>query len=328
MKRLAWRWQYDGKRSVMPGISRKIAAPVWSATPTRAGSRPRFRSPGVLAFAVCVALSAGACAPDSAHQVTAPIDLGMTNKLTTPYYSDQNLTLYQVQTPVPLPVRRPTDAEISALGGAPQGTPYPRAPFLLAADESVEVHYTISNLDADQQTVWMLVDPWNEFVRYSPGVQVVSDEETTPNFGYDLAFVVPGMSRVQGTLTSDDMHEIAIKLAAVMKLLASPQAQAGPNNNNGFDATVVANNIFNPQNRSNSNDPLYTPWIPPVIAGLTGFDLGLRYRCGDANCKPPDVAIEITMDVQDLRGNRFVPQDSTQTEIGVPGTVLSPPAAR
>jgi hypothetical protein len=90
---------------------------------------------------------------------------------------------------------------------------------------------------------------------------------------------------------------------------------------------MVANNIFNPQNRSNSNDPLYTPWIPSVIAGLTGFDLGLRYRCGNG-CTPPNVAIEITMDVQDLHGNRFVPQDSTEPEIGMPDTVLSPPAAR
>jgi len=173
----------------------------------------------------------------------------------------------------------------------------------------------------------MLVDPWNEFVRYQPGVQVVDDEETIPNFGYDLAFIVPGKSRLQGTLTSDDMHEIAIKLASVMNLLASPQAQAAPNNNNGFDATAIANNIFNPQNRSNSSDPLYTPWIPPVIAGLTGFDLGLRYQC-DQTCTPPNMEIEITMDVQDLRGDRFVAQDTNDPEMGMPHKVLSPPAAR
>jgi hypothetical protein len=173
----------------------------------------------------------------------------------------------------------------------------------------------------------MLVDPWNEFVRYSPGVQVVNDEETIPNYGYDLPFVVPGKSRIQGDSTSDDMKEIATKLASVMKLLASPQAQPGATNNNGFDATVVANNIFNPQNRSNSNDPLYTPWIPPVVAGVTGFDLGLRAMC-DNTCTPPNMSVEITMEVQDLNGNRFVAQDSTDPEMGMPGKVLSPPAAR
>src|SRR5262249_29646570 len=152
------------------------------------------------------------------------------------------------------------------------------------SDERLEVHYTLSNVDSVQHTVWLLIDPWNEFVRWNPGVTVVSDEETVPNFGYDLAFIVPAMSRVQGTFTPDDMQEIAIKLDSVENLLASPQAQmayqdAGAGSMNGygsFDATGFANHIFNPQNRSNSGDPLYTPWIPSVIAGVTGFDLGLR----------------------------------------------------
>jgi hypothetical protein len=150
------------------------------------------------------------------------------------------------------------------------------------------------------------------------------------------------MSRVDGTLTPDDMHEIAIKLASVENLLASPQAMAAdadagaggdgsaapddPNAasmaSNAFDATGIANNIMNPQNRSNGGDPNYTPWIPPVVAGLTGFDLGLR------TYEAANVAIEITIDVQDLNGNRFVPVDSTQAQIGVPPVTLSPAAAR
>jgi hypothetical protein len=265
-----------------------------------------------------------------------PIALGMTSCL-APYYSDQNLTLYEVKRPVALPVRRPAASELRALGSAAAGTPYPRAPFLLAKDESIEVHYTIANLDPKPETVWLLIDPWNEFVRYDPGIQIVNDETTTPNFGYDLAFVIPPYSRIEGTLTSDDMQEIAIKLASVMKLLASPQAQPGQANANGFDATAVANNIFNPQNRSNSNDPLYTPWIPPVIAGMTGFDLGLRSlgangaACSDAGPNAgaaPNVAIEITLNVQDLGSNHFVPIDSSAQQMGMPPKVLSPPAAR
>ena len=34
------------------------------------------------------------------------------------------------------------------------------------------------------------------------------------------------------------------------------------------------------------------------------------------------------MDVQDLNGNRFVPQDTTEPEMGMPSKTLSPPAAR
>jgi len=303
--------------------------------PTRVGSPPRH-----LPFAVAAILAAAACSQSSNNQTTAPFDLGMTSTMAA-YYSDQELTIYEAQAPVPLPVREPTAADMASLGPTPAGTPYPHAPYLTADDESLEVHYIISNIDSTDHTVWMLIDPWNEFVRWNPGVSVVSDEETTPNYGYDLPFLVPALARVEGTITTDDMHEIAIKLASVENLLASPQAMgagdggmagdgaAAPDDpnatsmaQNAFDATAIANNIMNPQNRSNGNDPLYTPWIPPVIAGLTGFDLGLR--CYEA----ANVAIEITIDVQDLKGNRFVPVDSTQAQIGVPPVTLSPAAAR
>jgi hypothetical protein len=266
-------------------------------------------------------VSVGACSSGSADQITPPVALGMTDT-TAAYYSDGQLTLYQVQTLVPLPVRAMTNADVRSVGAAPSATPYPRGVFLRAEDESVEVHYTISNVDETQHNVWLLIDPWNEFVRWRPGVTVVNDEVTQPNFGYDLEFVVPGKQRIEGTLTFDDMHEIAIKLASAENLLASPQAMGGTM----FDATVIANNIFNPANRSNSvpRDPLYVPWIPPVVAGLTGFDLGLR------TTEPVNVAVEITMEVRDLRGDRFVQQDviSAHSQMGPPPQVLSPPSAR
>jgi hypothetical protein len=308
--------------------------------PTRVGARPRRAALGVLALALV-----GACSNGSADQTTPPVDLGMTSGL-TPYYSDQQVTIYEVQKPVPLPVRAPSGDDLKALGPAPANTPYPHAPYLTVDDESLEVHYTISNLDSQQHTVWLLLDPWNEFVRWDPGVQVVSDEETVPNYGYDLPFIVPAMSRVQGTITPDDMHEIAIKLASVENLLSQVAPMPGqgmtmgdggtppndPNANNnmpmGFDATSIANNIFNPLNRSNGGDPLYLPWIPPVIAGVTGFDLGLRTTDKNAAGNgPPELAVEITIDIQDLNGNRFVEAGSTNI-LGPPPKTLSPPAAR
>jgi hypothetical protein len=250
----------------------------------------------------------------------------MTSKMPA-YYSDQNLTLYEAQMPVPLPVRKPSDAERMGLGAAPSGTGYPRAPFLRVGDESIVVHYTITNIDSQQHAVWMLVDPWNEFVRWVPGVTIVSDEQTTPNWGYDLSFEVPGQSSITGTLTSDDMQEIATKLASVENLLASPQAKAAEMadasaSSQSFDPSGIANNIFNPQNRSNDGvDPLYTQWIPPVVAGLTGFDLGLR------TTEAANVAVEITMEIQDLNGNRFVTSGSSDPQIGLPPKTLSPPGA-
>ena len=156
-------------------------------------------------------------------------------------------------------------------------------------------------------------------------------------------------SKVGGQTVDYNQYTIgSIGVGAVQSLSGAQLADAdstaltGSTTNNGTTGNTTApdltgvsidrthnivNNIFNPQNRSNSNDPLYTPWIPTVIAGLTGFDLGLRFQCGDG-CTAPNMAIEVTMDVQDLRGNRFVQQDSTEAKIGMPGKVLSPPAAR
>ncbi|MDP9035979.1 MAG: hypothetical protein M3O50_14360 [Myxococcota bacterium] len=239
---------------------------------------------------------------------------------TTPYYSDGNLTLYRAQLPVPLPVRKPKSGE--GRDPPPNGTPYPHAPFLRAEDERVEVHYTLSNVDDTEHDVWLLVDPWNEFVRWRPGVTVVNADTTVPNLGYDLGFVLPARSRVQGTLTADDMREVSIKLASVENWLASPQARPGAQAMApGFDATTIANHIFDPQNRSNSGDPLYTPWIPPVVAGLTGFDLGLETR------QHANVAVEITIEIQDVNGDRFVIQGVGEP-LGLPAAVLSPPSAR
>jgi hypothetical protein len=303
------------------------------ATPTRGGWRPRISGLAPLSALALVA----ACSNGSANQVTQPVSVGMTSSI-APYYADGEITLYQVQAPVAFPVRKPTSADYAALGAAPKGTPYPHAPFLTAQDESVEVHYVLSNVDKVSHNVWLLIDPWNEFVRWKPGVTIVSDEETIPNNGYDQQFVLGPMSRVEGTITSDDIQEIATKLAAVETFLASPQGSptqsaTADTSDNSLDPTQVCNNIFDYQNRSNSSppDPIYTPWIPPVIAGLTGFDLGIRMESDDDDDTgggAGNIAVEITMDVQDLNGDRFVPQDTTDPQIGMPSKILSPPAAR
>jgi hypothetical protein len=270
------------------------------------------------------AAAVGCSSGPPADQLLRPVALGMTAKL-DPYYADGNLTLYEVQLPVPLPVERPTQLELRTLGAAAKTPPYPRAPFITADDESIEVHFTLSNLDASTHDVWLLFDPWNEFVRYRPGVTVVDDDVPVPNEGYDLGFSVPGNSRVEGDLTSDDTQEMAIKLAAVQSLLSSAQATSSTSSasgDNSLSTTQLANHIFDSQNRSNDGDPLFSPWVPSVIAGLTGFDVGLR-TVAQAN-----IAVELTIDIRDVHGNRIVAQDSNAQEIGVPPAVLSPPAAR
>ncbi|MBV9946378.1 MAG: hypothetical protein JOZ69_05995, partial [Myxococcales bacterium] len=87
-----------------------------TAAPDRVGSAPRTlvsRAAGVLALSVAVA----GCSPGAADQVTAPVVLGMTASM-MPTYSDGNVSLYQVQIAVPLPVRKMTGSDVRAAGAA------------------------------------------------------------------------------------------------------------------------------------------------------------------------------------------------------------------
>ena len=73
---------------------------------------------------------------------------------------------------------------------------------------------------------------------------------------------------------------------------------------------------------STDGDPLITRYIPKVIAGLTGFDLGLRTSGEQAN-----VAVEIVVDITDLNGNRVIPTGGSEKPIGEPSRTIEPPAS-
>ena len=252
-----------------------------------------------------------ACANEGDTQVIPPVVLGMT-ETTAPAYDDGQMQIYESYLPVPLPLRRPTDEE------RPKGDadPYPRPPFHLASDTRITARFTLSNLEDKPHTVEMLIDPWNEFVRYSPGI-VVSDEAATPNFsGIDRFFIIPPLGRIEGIITPDDIVELATDLGTAMTLDKRPQAP-----DSDFAGPALFNRAFNIQNRSSQPDPLLAPYVPKVIAGIVGFDLGLR------TYEPAKIAIEVVLDVEDNNGDRVIPAGDDTRRVGRPGTALVPPAA-
>lgn len=252
------------------------------------------------------------CADTKENQVLSPSILGMTSK-TPAFYSDQQTTLYQVQIPVKLPMRKPTDDEAKALG---KMAPFPRAPFLTVDDIDVTIHFTLSNLDDEPRTVELLLDPWNEFVRYKPLV-TVGDEESLPDFsGFDKFYVLGPKERQEGVITPDDTKEMAIDLATAESIIAAPPPSA-----TDFGVNGLVNRAFNLQNRSSAFDPLLTPIIDSIAhkPGLVGFDLGMRTTVA---C---NVAVEILVDVHDKNGDRVVPPDAADKTFGIPGTLLSAP---
>ncbi|MBK6693936.1 MAG: hypothetical protein IPG50_17270 [Myxococcales bacterium] len=252
------------------------------------------------------------CVDKDENQVLSPVVVGMTAN-TPSIYSDGQLTLFQVQTPVRLPMRRAEDGERTALGQAP---PLPRMPLTVASDVEITVRFTLVNLDDVPRTVQLLLDPWNEFVRYRPLVQVVSEDETTPDFsGFDKYFILAPKERLEGVITPDDTKEMAIDLATAQVLIAKPPSTAAGAVNG------LVNRAMNLQNRSSGFDPLLSPIIAtlPAVPALVGFDLSLR------TTEKATVAVEVIVDLRDLKGDRILPPGDERRAVGVPGTILSPP---
>jgi hypothetical protein len=273
----------------------------------RVEARMRIRTLIGLAM---LAVAATGCADKGETQVIPPVILGML-ETTPPSYDDGQTQLFEVYLPVELPLRRPTDAE------RPTGPadPYSRPPFQLASDTRVTARFTLSNLENVPHTVELLINPWNEFVRYEPGI-VIGAAATTPNLsGIDHFFILPPLGRVEGIITPDDFVELATDLATAMKLKKQP---VGPDSQ--FAGPALYNRAFNVQNRSSVFDPLLAPYIPKVIAGIVGFNLGLRTG------EPSKVAIEVILDVQDVNGDRVIAESDKASRVGRPGTALVPPA--
>ncbi|MBX3264379.1 MAG: hypothetical protein KF782_32200 [Labilithrix sp.] len=258
--------------------------------------------------------AASACAGEDEREVLPPVVLGML-ETTAPTYDDGQEQIYQVGREVRLPYRRPRDEE------RPSGAqdPYPRRPFHVTGDSRVTIRYTLSNLEDRQHTVELLIDPWNEFVRYVPGFTAVRQDEILPNFsGIDRFVVLPPKGRVEGIITPDDMTELAVDLTIAMALARRPPDEAG-----AFGGAALYNRTFNIQNRSSEPDPVLEPWVPAsrsTAAAVIGFDVGLRTY---AQAK---VAVELVIDIEDLNGERVVMDGEDDRQVGRPGEVLTPPS--
>ena len=248
---------------------------------------------------------------DQDHEETLPIvQVGMTKDV-APIYDDDQTQIYEVKKGVAFPILAPSSNARGELNNQPMD-PYGRLPWLTTEDVQVQVTWTISNLDEEEHVVKMLVDPWNEFGRYYPGLQLTDadNEEFIPNLsGIDKSYIVPGKgsgaaSRVHGTYTFADLEEVAVDLATVMALLKDPPAVDGDAEEE--DPTVTyTNHAFHWQNRS-SKDPLVAPWVPGTVAGLTGLDVGFR------TFEPATVAIELAIELVDKNGERVQTEDTLQ----------------
>jgi hypothetical protein len=297
-------------RSAESDISRGAYRPqgVAHSPQTRAGASK-------LKYAICLGFAtAGAsiCVAGCESSTNATGELPPTvvsmSANAAPYYSDDELTIYWEETPVSLPVKKGTGLPANA------GSPYPASPYLLTSDYTLQVNYTVTNLDNVENAVWVTMNPWNQFVRYYPGVTIVSDDETEPNLpGTERAVVIPPKGRVQGTFTTDDMTNLAVKLDIAMDIMTAKIGAMAT-----YDQATLVQHDFDDQFRINDDDPLMKPYFPKVDAGMTGFDLGiLAYN-------PGDVALEIQIILTDMSESSQYPEGKFIAP-GQPGTPVGPP---
>ena len=252
------------------------------------------------------ALSAG-CSSESHEENLPTVQVGLSctrgpsgcESNVPAIYDDGEVQIYEVKKGVEFPILAPnstTRGELNAIDTQPYG----RQPWVTTDDIEVQVTWTISNLDDEEHVVEMLVDPWNEFGRYYPGLQLTDpdNEEYMPNFsGIDKRYIVGATSsgdasRVHGTYTFSDLTEVATDFATVMGIIKDPPMTEGDPEDMEDPTVTYTNHAFHWQNRS-YNDPLVKFWVPPTVAGLTGLDLGFR------TYEPANVAIEVAVEVVD-----------------------------
>jgi hypothetical protein len=238
-----------------------------------------------------------------------------------PIYDDGELTIYEAKTRLMLPIIAPNDAQLARLSEEPSD-PFERQPWVTHEDIGVQVTWTLSNLDATDRSVWVMIDPYNEFGRYEPAIVVTDDEAVRDLSGIDMLFLLPGTAgdgasaadpRIVGTFSFDDMGELALDFATVFKIVedAAPTDEAEDD-----PRSTLVNYAFNVRNRS-YNSPLLAPYRPAAVPGLVGFDFGLRTD------EPANVALEIAVEIRDRRGDRVAERGQTVRLIDPPEAVIS-----
>lgn len=275
-----------------------------------------WRGPAVgskaLALALCAAAST-ACGADETR-ILPPEQVAM-DASAPAIFDDGETTLFEVKKPVLFPIIAPEGGMPGTQDGVYE--PYGRMPWITTKDVRVQLTWTLSNLESRRHNVWLLVDPRTEFGRYWPGLTLVDaeDGEYVPNrSGYEYYYSLEGKgagerSRRHGTLTYDDMDEVASDFATVMNMIKFPPTTGigGYELEEGESPLpMYVNHAFHFENRS-ENDPLVAQWVPSVVAGLTGVDIGLRTSDTSEVGGPdqdtpvaPKIALEVVVEITDL----------------------------
>jgi hypothetical protein len=200
----------------------------------------------------------------------------------TPAYleSEEDGSLYIVESRIEFPVHAPTDMEMAALG-TDVVPPFARRPWVVRDDYQVEIDLVVSNLSPDPVQVTVTMNGINEFNEYIPSAQVIDDELVIDFAQWERTYLLEPGARRMVTVREEELDEIAVDLASVV---------------NGEPCSALANQIVYFANQAGI-DPRSTACIPGVIPGLVGVRFGVRLTGGTP---PPQVAVEAVVRMRDL----------------------------
>jgi hypothetical protein len=261
---------------------------------------------------ITLVLALFACGNEDTKRSLDPVQIAMTSEIEATYEGEE-LTMYEVKRGIQFPIAAPRESDLAALR-AQAVPPFEHYPFLTIDHVEVQVSWTLSNIDAETHNVAILVDPWNEFGRYVPGLQLVDadDGEFLPNTsGIEIFFPISGNSRKHGTFTIEDMQEMAIDFATAMNVIANPPGEEAQ-----YGAAGLVNHAFAREQRSN-RDALSRPYIPSAIPGLTGIDIGLR------TYEAANVALEVVVEVIGKDSGKVLEEGSDTEPLPAPTVVIS-----
>jgi hypothetical protein len=122
----------------------------------------------------------------------------------------------------------------------------------------------------------VIVNGFNEFHEYTPGVIVVDDEPTAEFSQWERLFQLERGQRITRTIREEELDEVAVDLATVV---------------NGADNP---NNVVFFENMS-ATDERNREFIPDVVPALMGVRLGLRATAA------ANVLLEATVRVRDVQ---------------------------
>lgn len=213
---------------------------------------------------------------------------------TAPVFETEEGAVYIVERRIDLPVRQPAPMVFDDLVQGAAGyesLPFPRLPWVERGQLEVQLDFVLTNLDDEERDIGVIVNGYNEFHEYVPGV-IEIEEEPVPEFSqWERVYKVGPSERITGTVREDELDEVAVDLATVVN--------GAPN----------SSEIVFFENQS-SEDPRALQFIPEVVPGLVGVRVGLR------TLEPVIALLEVSVRVRDTADR--LPDDDDALFVSAP----------